>query len=432
MNNHKGSNFLNSLKIKIFNNKKVIENYFFMTVLQILNSLFYLIIYPFLIRTLGADSYGHYVFAFSISAYFVSLVQFGFDTPALKSISLYPTDKKLHSEVISAVLFSKLILFFLSLIIFLILLVTIELFRLNSWLFIICYLQVFSNILFPTWYFQGIQKMRVVTYIQLSLKLLSLPLLFVFIKHPDDIVKFATITISTGLLGGIIAMLILRFQDSIKLIWVPVNKLKEGFKDATPFFLSSSMNTIKQQTATILIGSFFSMTDVALYDLAMKIYSVPTTLISSINSALFPRMMNSNWETIKKVIRIENMIGVIIIIGLIFFGKCIIEFMGGSSMDGAYPILIILSLSVFTVLTVGAIFNFVFIPKGMYKYVAINQLLALIGFIIFTTIGLLIFSNLLILPLAFAFSAIVEFVYSYYLLSKVKYDFKKNNIDIII
>ena len=51
MNNHKGSNFLNSLKIKIINNKKVIENYFFMTVLQILNSLFYLIIYPFLIRT---------------------------------------------------------------------------------------------------------------------------------------------------------------------------------------------------------------------------------------------------------------------------------------------------------------------------------------------------------------------------------------------
>lgn len=355
MNSYKGSVFLNSLKIKIFNNKKVIENYFFMTVLQILNSLFYLIIYPFLIRTLGADSYGHYVFAFSISAYFVSLVQFGFDTPALKSISLNPTDKKLHSEVISTVFFSKLLLFLLSLIIFITLLFTIELFRLNSWLFIICYLQVFSNILFPTWYFQGIQKMRVVTYIQLLLKLLSLPLLFVFIKNPDDILKFAAITISTGLLGGIIAMLILRFQDSIKLIWVPIYKLKEGFKDAVPFFLSSGMNTVKQQTATILIGSFFSMTDVALYDLAMKIYSVPTTLISSINSALFPRMMNSKWETIKKVIRIENIIGVIVIIGLIVFGKWIIEFMGGSSMDGAYPILIILSLSVFTVLTVGAI-----------------------------------------------------------------------------
>ena len=59
-----------------------------------MNSLFYLLIYPYLIRTLGAESYGLYVFAFSVSVYFVSLVQFGFDTPALKAISLNPDDKK--------------------------------------------------------------------------------------------------------------------------------------------------------------------------------------------------------------------------------------------------------------------------------------------------------------------------------------------------
>lgn len=419
----KAKYFLNSLKVKILNNKKVIENYFFMTVLQILNSLFYLIIYPFLIRTLGADSYGHYVFAFSISAYFVSLVQFGFDTPALKSISLYPTDKKLHSEVISTVFFSKLALFFLSLIIFMVLLVTIDVFRANYWLFIICYLQVFSNILFPTWYFQGIQKMKVVTYIQLSLKLVSLPLLFIYIENPDDIVKFAAITISTGLLGGVIAMFILRYTNSIKLIWIPICKLKQGFKDATPFFLSSSMNTVKQQTATILIGSFFSMSDVALYDLAMKIYSVPTTLISSINSALFPKMLNSKWDSIKKVINIENLIGVFVILALVIFGKYIILIMGGTEMIEAYPILVILSFSVFTVLTVGAIFSFVFIPKGLYKYVAMNQFLALFGFVLFSSVGLLFFSNMLILPLAFAFSALVELVYSYFLLNKLKNDF---------
>lgn len=413
----------NLLKTKVFNNKKVIENYFFMTLLQILNSLFYLLIYPFLIRTLGTESYGLYVFAFSISVYFVSLVQFGFDTPALKLISQFPNDRALHSEVISTVFFSKSALFFLSLIIFFVLLITIDVFRANYWLFIICYFQVFSNILFPTWYFQGIQKMKVVTYIQLSLKLISLPILFVFINHPDDIIKFAAITISTGLLGGIIAMLILRYSNSIKLIWVPIHKLKLGFKDAVPFFLSSSMNTIKQQTATILIGSFFTMTDVALYDLAMKIYSVPTTLISSINGALFPKMLNSKWSTIKKVINIENIMGVFIIVVLVFFGKKIIMIMGGKEMIGAYPILIILSLSVFTVLTVGAIFSFVFIPKGLYKYVAMNQFLALIGFVLFSLVGLVFFSNMLILPLAFAFSALVELVYSYLLLNKLKNDF---------
>lgn len=409
-----------SIKEKIINNKKVIENYFFMTTLQILNSLFYLIIYPFLIQTLGPDSYGQYVFAFSISVYFVSLVQFGFDTPALKKISQNPADKKLHSEVISAVFISKMSLFLLSMFVFLFLLLSIDIFQNNIWLFIICYLQVFSNILFPTWYFQGIQKMKVVTYIQLSLKIISLPIMFIFIKDSSDIVMFAIITISTGLLGGIIAMLMIRYKDSVKLIWIPFSIIKQGFKEAVPFFLSSSMNTIKQQTATILIGSYFTMTDVALYDLAMKIYSVPTTLISSINSALFPKMLNSNWDVIKKVIKIENFVGLLIVVGIILCGKSVIIFMGGIEMLGAYPILIILSLSIFTVLTVGGIFSFIIIPKGLYKYVAFNQLFALCGFILCTLCGLLLFPNVLILPLAFAFSAVIELIYSYILLNRVK------------
>jgi PST family polysaccharide transporter len=420
MNNFK-IKYLFDYLMKIFlNNKKVIENYFFMTLLQILNSLFYLLIYPFLIRTLGTESYGLYVFAFSISVYFVSLVQFGFDTPALKLISQFPNDKALHSEVISTVFFSKSALFFLSLIIFFVLLITIDVFRANYMLFIICYLQVFSNILFPTWYFQGIQKMKVVTYIQLSLKLISLPILFVFINHPDDIIKFAAITISTGLLGGIIAMLILRYSNSIKLIWVPIYKLKLGFKDAVPFFLSSSMNTIKQQTATILIGSFFTMTDVALYDLAMKIYTIPTTLLQSVNGALFPKMLTAELATIKKVIKIENIIGVFSILFFIFFGKIIISIMGGEQMQGAYYILIILSFGVFTALTVGAIFSFIFIPKGLYKYVAINQFYALFVFFLVILIGLAFSQNMLIIPLAIAISAFTELAYCYFLLKRKK------------
>ena len=47
---------ISKLNLLIDNNKVVIENYFFMTILQILNSVFYLFIYPFLIKTLGAET----------------------------------------------------------------------------------------------------------------------------------------------------------------------------------------------------------------------------------------------------------------------------------------------------------------------------------------------------------------------------------------
>ena len=69
---------VHSLRILVFNNKKIIENYFFMTVLQVLNSFFYLLIYPYLIRALGGSAYGLYVFATSISTYFLFVINFGF------------------------------------------------------------------------------------------------------------------------------------------------------------------------------------------------------------------------------------------------------------------------------------------------------------------------------------------------------------------
>jgi len=62
----------NSIK----NNKKIIENYFFMTLILILNSLFALLIYPYLIRALGKESYGIYIFGTSIANYFICFIGF--------------------------------------------------------------------------------------------------------------------------------------------------------------------------------------------------------------------------------------------------------------------------------------------------------------------------------------------------------------------
>lgn len=94
--------------------------------------------------------------------------------------------------------------------------------------------------------------------------------------------------------------------------------------------------------------------------------------------------------------------------------------MGGEQMQGAYYILIILSFGVFTALTVGAIFSFIFIPKGLYKYVAINQFYALFVFFLVILIGLAFYPNMLIIPLAIAISAFTELAYCYFLLKRNK------------
>jgi PST family polysaccharide transporter len=122
----------------ISNNKKIIENYFFMTILQILNSFFYLLIYPYLIRALGSSAYGLYVFATSIATYFLFLINFGFDLPATKAIAENVNNKKNLENILSSIFTLKTYLFLVCLIIFIVMLYTIPIFGKNKSVFFLC------------------------------------------------------------------------------------------------------------------------------------------------------------------------------------------------------------------------------------------------------------------------------------------------------
>ena len=91
------------------NNTKVVENYAFMTILQVLNICFYLLIYPFLIRVLGAERYGLYAYALAIVTLFITFVSFGFDLPAAKKIAENAGNKEVLSQVLSEVTSTKIL-----------------------------------------------------------------------------------------------------------------------------------------------------------------------------------------------------------------------------------------------------------------------------------------------------------------------------------
>ena len=400
-------------------NKVVVENYFFMTVLQVLNTLFYVLIYPYLIRTLGAESYGLYVFAMSIVTYFVSFVGFGFDLPAVKIIAQYPTDEKLKAHTLSCIYTAKIYLEILSLVVFSIIIFSVPYLRNNWALLFICFSQTLTNIIFPQWYFQGLQKMRIVTYVQLGLKLISLPFIFLTIHTSNDINTFALIASITSIAGGFGAAVIIRFYDRIRIQLMPFGAVKKWFAEATPFFLSSSASLIKEQSVALLIGVFFGMKDVAIYDLANKIVAVPRLLLTSINGALFPNIVSKfSTALIKKILRYQVYL-CLFIIGLIaLFGKWVVLLMGGVSLAGSYPLAIILSVTILPWLIVSSFIYFIFVPNNNYYFVTKNQVVALISFVVYAAIGLLFVDNISVLAAALSLSGLTEIVFCSYLIRK--------------
>jgi PST family polysaccharide transporter len=392
-----------------------------MTILQVINSLFFIIIYPYLIRTLGADSYGLYVYALSIVTYFIFIINFGFDLPAAKAIAHEKHNKEEINKIFSCIFTAKTYLLSVSLIIFTILVMTIPFLRNHYLLFFIVFMQTINFTLFPTWYYLGIQKMKTATVIQVILKLLSLPFIFLLVKTSQDLSIFAVINSITMIITGIVAILMLIFVDKLRFRWAGFLELKTWFKEAFPFFLSSSVGTLKEQGIPIIVGSFFGMRDVAIYDLANKIIIIPRAILMSVNVALFPKVVtDTNKQTIKKIIKYEFFIGIIVIALIAVFGYWVILLLGGEAMIDAYPLAVILSITVLSWLVVGAFISFLFIPNNKYYLVTLNQVVALVSVALFILGGFSMKISIFVLVGSLAFSGIMEIVFCLYQTKKYK------------
>ena len=412
---------LENIKLRFKNNGKVVENYFFMTALQIISSAFGVLIYPYLIRVLGAESYGLYVFAVATASYFVGIVSFGFSFPGVKAIAQNKDNLQIKSAVVSSVFTSKILLGIVSLVIFIGLLLTVPLLKDHKGLFLIVYAQILSEIFFPIWYFQGVQKMKIVTYFQLAFRILSLPFIFILVRSTDDLLQYAFIATLSVVLPAVALYVYLIRRENLTIRLQPISKLKTYFKEATPFFWSSTAGTIKQESVTIIIGAFFGMKDVALYDLANKLIMLPRMLTMSINTALFPKVIEDiKTETIKKIEKYETMIGLAVVLFVVVFGYWIIWLLGGKEMTGAYPLAIVLSFTVLTWLVVGCYINFVFVPQNKYYFVTRNQIVALISFVVICVPALFFSSGIMTVVLALTLSGFSEIAYSKYLIRKNK------------
>lgn len=412
---------LENIKLRFKNNGKVVENYFFMTALQIISSAFGVLIYPYLIRVLGAESYGLYVFAVATASYFVGIVSFGFNFPGVKAIAQNKDNLQIKSAVVSSVFTSKILLGIVSLVIFIGLLLTVPLLKDHKGLFLIVYAQILSEIFFPIWYFQGVQKMKIVTYFQLAFRILSLPFIFILVRSTDDLLQYAFIATLSVVLPAVALYVYLIRRENLTIRLQPISKLKTYFKEATPFFWSSTAGTIKQESVTIIIGAFFGMKDVALYDLANKLIMLPRMLTMSINTALFPKVIEDiKTETIKKIEKYETMIGLAVVLFVVVFGYWIIWLLGGKEMTGAYPLAIVLSFTVLTWLVVGCYINFVFVPQNKYYFVTRNQIVALISFVVICVPALFFSSGIMTVVVALTLSGFSEIAYSKYLIRKNK------------
>ena len=89
--------------------RKLVSNFSYLSLIEIINLLLPLVSYPYLIRVVGADKYGIVVFAQAIISYLIIIINFGFNVSATRRVSENRNDNHKLNIIYSSVIYQKII-----------------------------------------------------------------------------------------------------------------------------------------------------------------------------------------------------------------------------------------------------------------------------------------------------------------------------------
>jgi O-antigen/teichoic acid export membrane protein len=405
----------------LIRDKSLLHNFSYLTVLYAFNLLIPLFTYPYLIRVLGKETYGLVIYAQAIINYFAILVSFGFNISATKEISIHRENKEKLSEIVSSVLIIKGYLFIISLVSLAILLFFIPQSKGNEALFLLSMTACLNEVLFPIWYFQGIEKMKYWTQITVISRLIFLIFIFFLIHGPKDYLYVPIIYGIGYLISGSMSLYIIFYKHKIKFQLQSFRSLKFYFKNSVSLFISNISANLYSSTNKIIIGLFLGLGEVAYYDIAEKITTLLKLPQVIINQTVFPKISKEkNIKFIKRVFNSSIFLNILLIFIVILFSKNIITILGGASMLPAAVVVNILILTVF-LSTLSNVFGIQILISFGYNRVFNNVILTSSLFYFFLLFTIWLISSFTIINITISTVATEMFMGSYMFYYTKKY-----------
>lgn len=405
------------------NKKTLIKNYFSLSTLQFSNYIFPLITFPYVVRVLGVENYGLVIFASAFVQYFIMISDYGFNFSAVRNISINRENKEKINEIFSSVLIVKILLFVVMSFLFLLTVEFIPVFNENYLIFYLSYVSVLGFVIYPNWFFQGIEKMELIAFPTILVRTLSVISIFIFVKVKTDILVLVFINSLSLLLIGIIGLIIVKTKFNIEVKYQKPDLIKYYFKDGWYYFISNIAISLYTTSQSFFLGLIAENTAVGYFAAADRIRAAIQGIFSVLSQTVFPyfsKEFSINIESaknkVKKLSLTAGLIGLVLCGILFIFSNDIILIVAGKEYLNSVivlkilafvPLIIMLSnmAGIQTMLNTGyqkqfmiivsaaAIINIILTIILVPKYFEIGTAIAFMVTEIFVTVTMMIYIN---------------------------------------
>lgn len=263
------------------------KNFFYNILLTVSQYFIPLIIFPHISRVFGIDKIGVVNWVDNIINYVILFNTLGLTLTGIRETTKFKNNKEELSKVFSELLIIHLCLTFITLIVYVVLVINTNQFSRYDDLFYIGIIKILSNVFLVEWLFKGIENFKFITLRTIAIKVLYVFAVLFFVTTKNDYVIYFWITCIVALLNSVINYVFaLRF---VKLTFKNVN-IKRHLKPYFTIGLYLLMASFYNSFNTAYLGLVGTEESVGAYTTSLKIYSVILGVFSALNGVLIPRL----------------------------------------------------------------------------------------------------------------------------------------------
>ena len=343
-------------KFTLEEHKRLLSNFISLSILQGANYILPFITLPYLVRVLGVKYFGLLAFATATIAYFGIITDYGFNLTATREVSIHRDNKEKLIEIFSSVMTIKIILMFLSFILLSGLVFSFEKFYQNYEVYFLTFGTVIGQTFFPIWFFQGMERMKYTTYLNILAKSIFTIAIFIFVNGQSDYWIVPLLTSIGFIIAGVWSLFLIKTEFGIDFRFQKVDTLKSTFIEGWHIFISNVAISLYTVSTTFILGIFTNNTIVGYFAAADKIIQAFKGLMGPVSQTIYPyinRKVHSSkkegLDFIKKVFKYVGIFTGIISIFILVFANFLINFFLGTQYQNSVIVLEIMAILPFLI-----------------------------------------------------------------------------------
>lgn len=270
--------------------KKLITNYLYNILYQLIKIILPIVIVPYTMGHLGASVLGISDFAGNIASWFILFGVLGVNLYGNREIAKVRDDSQELSKTFFEILAMQVINMGIACLLFIIYVFLFV--KENQTIYYLYVFTILASMFDITWFYYGVEDFKLASIRNILVKILGVACIMIFVKSPNDLWKYVVINSFSEIFGQIIM-----FAELKKYIKPIKFNILEGYKKHIHQTIILFIPTIAISVYTLLDQTMLGfLTDdtsnVALYKASQGFVKMFLYFITSIGSVMLPRITN--------------------------------------------------------------------------------------------------------------------------------------------